>query len=545
MAAAKPKKTDAPDTAVANLPMGEIATVFNDPFQNHWGGIIRPRDETLATRGGSRGIWIYEDLKRDARVQYGIRKLTVSLLSRRVKVDPASDAPLDVAAADWWRENLTRLRINKLYGDLIDAQLKGYAVVEAVYYVHDAHYLARFKARDQRRFVFDETGNLRLLTREQMLEGVPLPDRQFIVLTMGASDENPYGIGTGSQLFWLVLFKRQGITFWLTFIDKLGVPTTIGKYPNGANSADQQKLRQAIASIRSSTGITIPEGMLIEFLEARASGNVTTQEQLVRYMDEQIDAVLGLESAGKQGGGALAAAAIDRREIRLDALKALDEQISEAINGSVVRWLTEVNFPGAQPPIIYRDCDEVEDVNTVATRDKALFDMGFRRTLDSVTATYGEGYEDIRQAQLEQERAAREAQAAIGKASAGGKALAPGATQKDASGNPNNVEFAADDGETFPDQQAVDVAIDAVESGNLQALALPMVKPLIDWIGKQGDGNEALKGLVEAYPDMDVAVFERLISRALFVSMVWGRVSAQQEIDAAKASDAAANNGNG
>lgn len=541
MAAAKSKNTEPTVTPTANLPMGEIATVFNDPFATHWGGVIRPRDETLATRGGSRGIWIYDDLKRDARVQYGLKKLTVSLLSRRVKVDPASDAPLDVAAADWWRENVTRLGINRLYTALIDAELKGFAVVETVYAIERSRYMPRFKARDQRRFVFDEDGNLRLLTRTQMLNGEAIVPRKFIVRSVGASDENPYGLGMGSQLFWPVLFKRQGITFWLTFIDKLGVPTTIGKYPNGASTSDQAKLRQAIGSIRSSTGVTIPEGMLIEFLEAKASGNVTSQESLVRYMDEQIDAIIGLENSGKQGGGAMAAAAIDRREIRLDVLKALDESISEAVNGSVVRWLTEVNFPGAQPPMMYRDCEEAEDVNQVATRDKALFDMGFRRTLDSVTATYGEGYEDIREGQLEEERAAREAAAAIGKASAGGKAVA--ATAKANDGDPNNVEFAAGDDESFPDQQAVDVAIDAVESGNLQALALPMVKPLIDFIAKQGDGNEALKRLVEVYPDMDVAAFERLIARALFVSMTWGRISAQQEIDAAKAADRNAANG--
>lgn len=43
---------------------------------------------------------------------------------------------------------------------------------------------------------------LRMLTRDDMLRGVPVPPRKFIVHAVGADDNDPYGAGLGRQLYW-------------------------------------------------------------------------------------------------------------------------------------------------------------------------------------------------------------------------------------------------------------------------------------------------------------------------------------------------------
>lgn len=535
MATSKNKKTAAPV-------MTEVATILRDPFAMPYGGIIRPRDETLMTRGGSRGIWIYDDIKRDGVVFSSLEKRILGLLSRPLVIDAADDTPLNAQAAEAIAAHFRRGRINRLTRALCDATLKGFAVVEVLWGVHKGLYLPmQFKARDQRRFVFDVDGNLRMLTRESMLKGEELPPRKFIVHRCGDSDENPYGVGLGTRLFWYALFKRQGLSFWLQFVDKLGLPTTIGKYPAGTVAADRAILQNAVDAVRSSTGVTIPEGMIIEFLELKASGNITTQEQLVRYMDEQIRETVGLEAGGANAGGALAAAAIDRREVRLDIVKADDEEIAETLQSTIVQWIIDVNFPGAEPPELYRDTDEPEDLNARVSRDKTLFDMGYRLTSDGVKDVYGDKYDDVRAEDLA--RQAQDAQAAEATQraalAAGAKALPPGktaqgtaaqaASEQDAS-TASNVEFAAADTPAFPDQAAVDVALDAMTAQTQQALMTPVLEPILKLMTAAKDPADALGKLADVYPQMDTAQLEALLARMFFVAMIHGQLSVNDEL---------------
>lgn len=92
----------------------------------------------------------------------------------------------------------------------------------------------------QRRFVYvqgseDSPAWLHLLTREAMLTGVPVPERKFIVHRVNPEDDNPYGTGSGLQLFWPVFFKRKGVVAWNKLCDRFGSPTPHGKYPRNAH----------------------------------------------------------------------------------------------------------------------------------------------------------------------------------------------------------------------------------------------------------------------------------------------------------------------
>jgi phage gp29-like protein len=273
----------------------EIATVDRDIHRVWYGNVLRNEDSTLLTRGAAKGLLIYDELKRDAHAGAVLAKRKLAVTSRPWKVDPASDAAADKAAAELVRKALEHLRFNNLCKRLLEATLKGYSVAETLWELRDGAVLpARVKAKDPRRFVFDKAERLRLLTPDARLEGIELPPRKFIVHRRGADDDSPYGTGIGGMLFWPVFFKRNGITFWLTFADKFGNPTPVGKYPNGAGAPEQKKLLDALRSLAQDTGVIIPEGMVIELLEAQRSGTVDTYEKLVRYMDEQISkAVLG------------------------------------------------------------------------------------------------------------------------------------------------------------------------------------------------------------------------------------------------------------
>lgn len=103
------------------------------------------------------------------------------------------------------------------------------------------------KKIDQRRIVFDIDWKPRLLTMESMLDGLAFPDRKLIVHRFDEHDgSDPYGFGLGRILFWHVLFKREGVGFWLKALERFATPMPVAKYPAGTLPADQNRLRATV-----------------------------------------------------------------------------------------------------------------------------------------------------------------------------------------------------------------------------------------------------------------------------------------------------------
>jgi phage gp29-like protein len=387
----------------------EVATIGRDITIPSYGGVMRVTDDTLLSRGGGRGLKIYDDIERDCHAYAVLQKRKMAVIGREWQVDPASTSRLDKRAAE-----LVRAQLHNLSGDvpddeilpqvsgfdavclnLLDSLLKGFAVGEIMWATDGAEIVAaEVRARDQRRFEFAVGNNgyrLTLKTWESLIPGEPVPPRKFVVQSFGAKDGSPHGLGLGSRLFWPCFFKRQDITFWLSFVDKFAGPTAVGKYPAGTDEAGKQKLLNALSSIASESGVIIPEGMLVEYLEAQRSGSIDSYEKLARYMDEQMsEAVLGETGSTNQsdGGGSRARDEVGN-DSRLEIVKADADLQCAVLNATLVKWITLLNVPGATPPRVWRDCSEPEDLKSRADRDKIICDMGFKPSLKYITDTYG------------------------------------------------------------------------------------------------------------------------------------------------------------
>lgn len=368
----------------------EVATVAKDATFPAFGGIMRSSDEVLALKGCGKGLAIYDELERDAWVYACLQKRKMAVIARPWIVEPASGSRLDKKAADLVRAHLSALAFDPACLHLLDAILKGRSAGE-IMWVSDGNELrpAEVRPKNPQRFTFDDQGALRLLTVNNPLLGEPVPDRKFIVHRVGAKDGNPHGLGLGHKLWWPVFFKRQGLSFWLQFLDKFGAPTAVGTYQPGVDIA---QLEAALARIAHDAGVALPEGTSVKLIEAKRSGT-GTNEALVRYMDEQIGAAILGDGGQKGQGGEMASAANLRNEVRLELVKADADLLSATLNASLVAWDVELNVPGARPPKIWREVKQAKDLKTRAERDKLLFGMGFRPTLDYVRETYGGQWE--------------------------------------------------------------------------------------------------------------------------------------------------------
>lgn len=371
-----------------------------DITRGYTGALLTPQDELQRERGGPY-LDIYRRVRDDDRVAscFGQRRLAV--IGREWQVQPASDRRADRKAAEFVHAQLLHIGFDRATNGMLWGVFYGYAVGEIVYRRVDGMIgWDQIRVRDRRRFRYDEDLRLRLLTTSNMYPGEELPDGVFWSYQTGADhDDEPYGLGLAHWLYWPTHFKRHGVGFWLRFLDRFASPTAVGEYPQHASADDQGKLLQAVEAIQIDSGIVIPQGMVVRLLEAARSGT-GDYKALYDAMNEAI-AITTLGQSMTTSDGSSLSQSLTHLHVRQELTRADADLICESLNQGPVRWLTQWNFDGSDPPRVYRVMDEPEDLDQRAEREQRIYQMGYRPTLRHVVETYGGEWEPTSTAQPE------------------------------------------------------------------------------------------------------------------------------------------------
>lgn len=509
----------------------EIAHRLVDPFEQLFMGLVRTNDPLLLEKGGaSSGADLYRDLKRDGKVFSSLQKRKLAQISRPFQCEPIKDSPKGKADAEALQDILKRCGFDQLCMDLLDALLCGAGINEIVFTVRDSQYeVARAPKRALKRFAFVQVEEgkppeLRMLTRDNMLTGKPLPDRAFVVHRVNPEDDNPWGTGLGLQLYWAVFFKRKAMIAWNKRNDREGSAIPWGKYPKGAGPQEKGTLFAALKALANDGVIMTPEGTMIELLESKlASGTITSQQQLCEYMDDWIDAVLLGQDARSKSGGALAAASKERSDVRMELVQADSDLLCETLNKSLIAWVCDLN--GFEPCMVSRQIKEEEDLKEAATTDKTVSDMGFELDESQVVAKYGEGW------RKKATPAPTPAPGAAPGATPGptpapqpsatpAPTAAPTPTAKPGAGA-GTASFA--EPEIVDGQAAIDAAIAALPDSELQDAMKGLLEPLLQAVEASSSFEEALAAAEAAYPRMNKAKLQSLLARAMFGAETFGR----------------------
>lgn len=374
----------------------EIATSGDgqDITKGYLGALAQPQDGILSGRGAG-DLSLYEQVLSDEEVKSTLSQRQDALIAREWQVEAASDEAQDVAAADFIRGWINHIGFDRITKLMHYGVFYGYAVAELVYRIDDeGKRVADIKVRNRRRFRFTPQGELRLLTRSDQTRGTDCPAPYFWHFCTGADhDDEPYGIGLAHWLYWASLFKRNGVKFWLIFLEKFGMPTALGRFGKTATPADKQSLLSAIQAIQADSGIILPADMPLELLSAGRSGTAD-YKALYDTMNEVIRRVV-LGQTSSSGGTPGKLGNDDLQEKVLEAIiKADADVICESFNRGPVTWLTEMNFATAKPPRVFRVFAEAEDLDKKANRDKTVFETtGYRPTLAQIESNYGGEWE--------------------------------------------------------------------------------------------------------------------------------------------------------
>ena len=333
-----------------------IATAQNDISVPFYSDVLIPQDPTIRDKGPHKGLKLYDEVMRDGRANTVLNKRYSKATRREWEVLPASDDTRDVEAAEGVEAILKSIPFDGICRDLLKAILKGYAVSEIVWGRNGDNQIvpSRIKSHDPARFVFDKEWQPRLLTPENSIDGIELPSRKFLVHRYNAEGNNAYGLGIGSVLFWHVLFKREGVAFWLKLMDKFASPIPFGKYAIGTPKSEQAQLLNSLISMIQQGALVAPIGTEIEFLEAKRSGEAG-YEKWCRYWDEQTsEVVLGSTlNTSVKGEGSRAASETHAEETN-SLIDDDCDHLSDTLNASLITWISELNWPNAKPPKVWR-----------------------------------------------------------------------------------------------------------------------------------------------------------------------------------------------
>lgn len=373
---------------------GNLAGYKADPYT--WGGlptvisgaILPRRDDILIEEagGGPRAIEHYVRLFNDSAVISAWEKLVGEIIQRKWEVFPASSSDRDEEVAEFVRQALYHIGSNTRQSrgrDMLvttnsgfDAFIRGMCEslilgisIGEICWMRQGSYVVpgEVKIRDPRRFLFilNDDGSIspRVITVQSPVEGLPIPLRSMIIHRHWAYSSNmdAYGSGLGRQLYSLVEFRRTLMSFWLQYADKHTTPTAIGKFSLGTPEEEVQSLFTALQRLGQETAIVVPDEMDVKWLEGGA-GRPELYETLITYIDQQISFLINGESTVGQDTGSTGSYARDSvaDSVRMRKAKAFSEQLDETLNATLVRWLVELNYPGASIPRIRRNFEDLE-----------------------------------------------------------------------------------------------------------------------------------------------------------------------------------------
>ena len=338
------------------------------------------------------------------------------VLARPRKIMPASPTPSDLEISDFVKQTLEGIpSFEQSLSALLDAVGRGFAVLEILWKTDDgAIRIEALRPRSQRRFTITPGGGLLLKpdplsscaspssssarrgapaispacsprpyphpdTCHNPANGTALPPRKFLVLTFNATDERPEGLGLLARAYWYYWFKKNNLKFWVLYNEKFGSPTVVGKFRPGTGEEERRRLLDVVSTLQNDTGVTIPETMTLEFLEARRSGGADTYRELADWCnDEMARLILGATLSTGEGrrSGSLALGKVHER-VRAEYIESDAHALMDVINGRLIRWLVDFNFgPEFPAPRLAIDTTADEDLAEQIRIDQEMVKAG-------------------------------------------------------------------------------------------------------------------------------------------------------------------------
>ncbi|MCG8465021.1 MAG: DUF935 domain-containing protein [Xanthomonadales bacterium] len=489
----------------------EQADLLSDPQMINIMAALPNPDPILRKMGASQDV--YEAIKYDPHVVGDLQSITSSLLSSEFQIIPGGDDSEslrlhEVAQALFKRRPDHNWRWPNLIEHAFGAKLYGYSVTEVVWSNEGGLNIPqRVIPRPQRRFLFTQDHKLRLVTKDNQAEGIEVRDHKYLVTRHKPEPDNPYGLAILSSLFWPWTFKHSGFRFFAKFVEKFGIPWTIGKHPLGQDEAVKAQLLAQLRLLVEDAIAAIPEGTSVELVESKSGGHLPHRE-FIGICNREMSKALTSQTLGAEMDGQGSRAATEthqERQVRVE--ESTLELIADHFN-QMFESMRDLNFPNASPPEMSFVEEQQAGITWGDAIEKAL-DIGLPVS----------------------DKFARE-RMNIAKPEAGETLLVKGGNQPDTNGNAPPTLSGFTEFQRFLTSSDTNIQklANTISDNESQAQIERMIRPVLNHIEAVGP-EVAINSIGEMYPNMNHEELRQTVARFIFLGELIGRVSTNASAD--------------
>ena len=360
-----------------------------------WYGYLPDPDTVLSKLG--QDLSTYRQLLSDAHVWSCYESRTAGTLSQEWKIDPAAEggsARPNKRAYELAQMVMKGLDVRQVIEDILQAVFFGMSPIEVIWRTGTVWLPESVMGKPAEWFMFNESNELRFMSRDNMTVGEPVPEYKFLLPRHHASYQNPYGERVLSRCFWPVAFKKGGFKFWAIFTEKFGMPWVRGKVPRGTSETERAALMANLAKMVQDAVAVINDDESVEITEAsgkKASADI--YDQLIAAGNHEVSkAILG-QTGTTEGTPGKLGNETSQMEVRQDLIDGDKQMVCSTFN-LLFTWITGLNVAGAAPPAF--EFVKEEDVQKDrAERDKTLNEQGVDFTKKYYCRTYNLAEDDF------------------------------------------------------------------------------------------------------------------------------------------------------
>lgn len=342
---------------------------------------ILPVDEIITRKGWKE----YRAMLHDPQITATLEFKKLMVLGRKFDVEPASKDQKDIDIAEFVAKALRQMDIVAKWKEALSALEWGFSLGELIWKVgkvdgKQAIVLKDIKFRDPEFITFhaDAHGNVKKWEQDVKAFSVQLgtagagfqgeiflePDKVFHFAHNRLFGQH-YGKSDLRACYRSWWAKKFVIQFFNVYLERMGAPMTMMKYPQGASSDLKNTLKNILKGLSSKQEILIPAGVEIELIEATRSGKADYDAAL-DYHDREIARAMLMVALLGAGGNAVKRGSDSQSRIHLRTLHKMADQLGAslmaAFNAQVVKQLVDFNFDidGEYPKVFFQDYGEFE-----------------------------------------------------------------------------------------------------------------------------------------------------------------------------------------
>lgn len=257
------------------------------------------------------------------------------------------------------------------------------AVTELVWdVVGGRHELVELVPVDFTRLTFGETGEVRILTKEEPYEGIALPPNKFVVHTPHTASGHPSRGGLLRVTALAFIGKQYALKDWLVYAEVFGMPVRVARYEPSATPAEKRELLEMLQSLGTDAAGLFSKAVDLEIVQAGKGASQPPYEAMANFFNREMSkAWLGQTLTSDTAGatGTFATAEIHdrvRQDLRDDDIR----KEGRMVRGQILRPLVQMRFGGgAAVPFFRRRLRPAGSLKELAgLLSSAVNDLGLR-----------------------------------------------------------------------------------------------------------------------------------------------------------------------